>query len=108
MPLEQVDDGHLHRFAYYTEEGTEIRFIVIKKPDSSAYGIGLDACDICGETGYYEKDGMVVCKLCDVVMNINTIGFKGGCNPIVIDYRIDNGKIVIPTEGLLEYESEFK
>ena len=108
IPFEMVDDGHLHRFGYETESGTVIRVIVIKKPNSSSYGIGLDACDICGETGYYEKDGQVVCNLCDVVMNINTIGFKGGCNPIVIDYRIDNGKIVIPTEGLLEYESEFK
>ncbi|HAG14892.1 MAG TPA: hypothetical protein DCG49_13685, partial [Ruminococcus sp.] len=78
IPFEQVADGHMHRFAYTTESGTQIRVIIIKKPNSSAYGIGLDACDICGETGYYEKDGQVVCKLCDVVMNINTIGFKGG------------------------------
>ncbi len=108
VPFEAVEDGHLHRFAYVTDEGTQIRFIVIKKPNSSAYGIGLDACDICGETGYFEKDGQVVCKLCDVVMNISTIGFKGGCNPIVIPYSIENGQIVVPTEGLLEYESEFK
>ena len=108
VSFDQVADGHLHRFAYTTENGTEIRFIVIKKPNSSSYGIGLDACDICGETGYYEKDGQVVCKLCDVVMNINTIGFKGGCNPIVIPYSISNGQIVVPIEGLLEYESEFK
>ncbi len=108
VPFEQVEDGHLHRFGYTTENGTQIRFIVIQKPNSSSYGIGLDACDICGETGYYEKDGQVVCKLCDVVMNINTIGFKGGCNPIVIDYHIDNGKIVVPIAGLLEHEDEFK
>lgn len=108
VSFEQVEDGHLHRFGYRTKSGTEIRFIVIKKPNSSAYGIGLDACDICGETGYYEKDGQVVCKLCDVVMNINTIGFKGGCNPIAIDYSIANGKIRVPVAGLLEYESEFK
>lgn len=108
VSFEQVEDGHLHRFAYVTDEGTQIRFIVIKKPNSSSYGIGLDACDICGETGYYEKDGQVVCKLCDVVMNIQTIGFKGGCNPIVIDYSIENGQIVVPIDGLLEYESEFK
>ncbi len=103
-----VSDGHLHRFAYETERGTQIRFIVIKKPNSSSYGIGLDACDVCGETGYYERDGKVVCNLCDVVMNISTIGFKGGCNPIVIPYEIDNGQIVVPISGLLEYESEFK
>ncbi len=108
VSFEMVEDGHLHRFAYNTDKGKEIRFIVIKKPNSSQYGIGLDACDICGETGYYEKDGQVVCKLCDVVMNINTIGFKGGCNPIVIDYRIENGQIIVPISALLEHESEFK
>ncbi len=108
VSFEQVNDGHLHRFGYTTDSGTVIRFIVIKKPNSSAYGIGLDACDICGETGYYEKDGQVVCNLCDVVMNINTIGFKGGCNPIIIDYQIENGYIIVPIDGLLEYESEFK
>ena len=41
-------------------------------------------------------------------MNINTIGFKGGCNPIVIPYTISNGSIYVPIEGLLEYEKEFK
>ncbi|MEE5992207.1 MAG: Fe-S-containing protein [Oscillospiraceae bacterium] len=108
VKFEQVEDGHLHRFAYVTDNNIQIRFIVIKKPNSSAYGIGLDACDICGETGYYEKDGQVVCNLCDVVMNINTIGFKGGCNPIVIPYTIENGSIRVPIAGLLEHEKEFK
>lgn len=103
-----VEDGHLHRFAYETENGVKIRFIIIKKPNSSAYGVGLDACDVCGETGYYEKNGQVVCNLCDVVMNISTIGFKGGCNPIVIPYEIRNGQIIVPIRGLVEYEREFK
>ncbi|MBR1423652.1 MAG: DUF2318 domain-containing protein [Ruminococcus sp.] len=108
VPFEAVEDGHLHRFAYYTDSGKEIRFIVIKKPNSTSYGIGLDACDICGETGYFERDGQVVCKLCNVVMNINTIGFKGGCNPIVIPYTVNDGRILVPIDGLMEYESKFK
>ena len=108
VPLEQVDDGHLHRFAYKTENGVSVRFIVIKKPNSSAYGVGLDACDICGETGYFERNGQIVCKLCDVVMNINTIGFKGGCNPKVIDYSISDGYIIVPTYTLIEHEKDFK
>lgn len=106
--FDQVNDGMLHRFGYTAENGTVIRFIVIQKPNSSAYGIGLDACEICGETGYYQKGDMVVCNLCDVVMNINTIGFKGGCNPIVIDYSIEDGNIIVPIEGLLEHIDEFK
>lgn len=120
VSLEQVEDGHLHRFTYTTEAGVAlengkqtdggvgVRFIVIKKPGSSAYGVGLDACEICGQTGYYERDGQVVCKLCDVVMNINTIGFKGGCNPIPVDYSVADGYIVLPTDGLAKYEKTFK
>ena len=50
----------------------------------------------------------MVCNLCDVVMNINTIGFKGGCNPKVIDYEIHDGNIIVPVDGLMEYESDFK
>ena len=108
VSFDLVNDGHLHRFAYETENGVQIRFIVIQKPGGNAYGIGLDACDVCGETGYYEKNGQVVCNLCDVVMNISTIGFKGGCNPIVIPYEVNNGQIIVPISGLLEYEREFK
>ena len=108
IPLTQVEDGHLHRFEYITPNGITVRFIIIKKPNSSAYGVGLDACDICGETGYFERNGQIVCKLCDVVMNINTIGFKGGCNPIVIDYSVADGFINVPFESLIEHEDEFK
>ena len=120
VALEQVEDGHLHRFTYETEAGVDmgngketsggvgVRFIVIKKPNSSAYGVGLDACEICGQTGYYERDGQVVCKLCDVVMNINTIGFKGGCNPIPVEYKVEDGFIVLPTDGLAKFEKTFK
>lgn len=120
VALSQVEDGHLHRFTYETEAGMDmgndkkttggvgVRFIVIKKPNSSAYGVGLDACEICGQTGYYERDGQVVCKLCDVVMNINTIGFKGGCNPIPVDYKVEDGYIILPTAGLAQYEKTFK
>ena len=108
VPLEQVEDGHLHRFAYTTPDNIEVRFIVIKKPNASSYGVGLDACDICGETGYFERNGQIVCKLCDVVMNINTIGFKGGCNPIVIDYKVGDGYIQVPCSTLIEHQDEFK
>ena len=120
VSLDQVEDGHLHRFTYTTEAGVAledgketsggigVRFIVIKKPGSTAYGVGLDACEICGQTGYYERDGQVVCKLCDVVMNINTIGFKGGCNPIPVDYSISDGYIILPIAGLAKYEKTFK
>ena len=99
MPLETVNDGHLHRFSYTTENGTQVRYIVIRKSES-AYGVALDACDICGASGYYERNGQIVCILCDVVMNIGTIGMPGGCNPVPLDHEIMDGKIVIDTADL--------
>jgi uncharacterized membrane protein len=107
IPLEQVQDGHLHRFAYITKENTEVRFIVIKK-NASAYGVGLDACDICGATGYYERKDEVICRLCDVVMNKSTIGFKGGCNPVPLAYTTQGGKLVIALTHLEAEAHRFK
>ena len=97
--LADISDGHLHRYEYTTSGGVKVRFIVIQKSGSS-FGVGLDACDICGPTGYYEKDGKVICKLCEVAMNIATIGFKGGCNPIPIDYKVSNGTLTVPISAL--------
>jgi len=99
IDLGQFADGHLHRYVYRASGGEGVRFIVILK-GGSAYGVGLDACEICGPTGYYEKDGQVVCKLCDVVMNKATIGSKGGCNPIPVKYTIEGGKLIVNAEDL--------
>jgi uncharacterized membrane protein len=99
IPLEAVADGHLHRFAHTAADGTEVRFIVIRK-NGGAYGVGLDACEICGPTGYIELAGRILCRLCDVVMNIATIGFRGGCNPIPLDYGLTDGAIVIQVADL--------
>jgi uncharacterized membrane protein len=107
IPITQVEDGHLHRFVYTASDNTEVRFIVIKK-NAASYGVGLDACDICGPTGYYERKNEVICRLCDVVMNISTIGFKGGCNPVPLAYTLRSGSMVIETKNLENEKTRFK
>ncbi|MFT3889334.1 MAG: DUF2318 domain-containing protein [Arachnia sp.] len=99
VDLQLVSDGHLHRFAYRADGGTEVRFIVIQKNPTS-YGTGLDACEICGPSGYYEREGKVVCRECDVIMNTQTIGFPGGCNPIPIQYEISGGMLLFAVAEL--------
>ena len=108
VPLEQVNDGHLHRFEYTTDNRIAVRWIVVRKPGSASYGVGLDACDVCGNAGYYERSGQIVCKRCDVVMNINTIGFKGGCNPIPLSYSVADGQMVFSLADIVAGEKEFK
>lgn len=109
IALDKVSDGHLHKFSYVTPNKFDVRFLIVKKPAGTAYGVGLDACDICGIAGYYERgDDEVVCRRCDVVMNKNTIGFKGGCNPVPFAYEIRSGKVYIDVQELIREERRFK
>jgi uncharacterized membrane protein len=103
IPLAQVGDGRLHRFVYTSRKGVDVRYIVIKKSET-AYGVGLDACDVCGPSGYFERKGQVVCILCDVVMNKSTIGFAGGCNPVPVKFVVRDGSIIIDA-AVLEAEA---
>ena len=107
ITLESVEDGHLHRYVYEARDGKKVRFIVVQKSQGS-YGVGLDACEICGPSGYFERNNEVVCKLCDVVMNKGTIGFKGGCNPIPFEYKVHDQKIKIDVEVLENLSYVFK
>lgn len=99
IPLSELEDMRLHRYQYTAADGVQMRFFLIKKSQGS-YGVVLDACEICGPSGYYERGDDVICKLCDVVMNRGTIGFKGGCNPIPIPYIVHDEKIKINTQDL--------
>lgn len=110
VPIEKVSDGHLHRFGYKPKGGNLVRFIVVlKQENTNNYGVGLDACDICGEAGYYENNnGQIVCKKCNVIMNRTTIGMKGGCNPIIIDYDIDENNITVPVSEMVKNQDKFK
>ena len=108
VSMEDVSDGHLHRFEYKTDRNINVRWIVVKKPNSAAFGVGLDACEVCGNAGYFERSGQIICKRCDVVMNINTIGFKGGCNPIPLSYEVRDGFLVFKLSDILAGEKEFR
>ena len=107
IPLEKINDGNLHRYGFEASDGTVVRFIIIKKSEN-AYGVGFDACDICGATGYYQRGNQVVCILCDVVMNIATIGFPGGCNPVPLKFEIIDGNMVIRPAHLEAEKNRFK
>ena len=108
VPVDAVSDGHLHRFGYKADGHTARFIIVLKQEGTTNYGVGLDACDICGEAGYYEnKEGQIVCKKCNVVMNRSTIGMKGGCNPIIIDYEFDGQQFTVPVSEMVQYADKF-
>jgi uncharacterized membrane protein len=102
IPLDVINDGSLHRFVHKVTRGSssvDVRYIVIRK-NETAYGVGLDACDVCGAAGYYQRGGDVICIQCDVVMNKNTIGLPGGCNPVPLKFVIIDGGLTIKISDL--------
>ena len=108
IPVESVNDGNLHRFYYAGKEGINIRFIMVKKREG-VFGVGFDACEICGSRGYYQrKKGEIVCLACDVVMNLDTIGFPGGCNPIPLAYKKENDFLLIRVSDIEAEKEEFR
>jgi high-affinity iron transporter len=80
IPLAQISDGDLHRFQA-KENGTDIRFWLYQKPDGKIATV-FDACQICGAVGFYKTANGVVCKNCGAPINPQSVGMKGGCNPV--------------------------
>ncbi len=98
IPVSSVSDGNLHRFTV-DDQGVHVRFIVIQKPDKSL-ATALDACQICGTQGYYQKGTEVICRNCASDIVISTIGDSGGCNPIPLKSHVDGATLVIDQAAL--------
>ena len=93
IPLAQVSDGDLHRFAA-RENGVEIRFWLYQKPDGKVATV-FDACQICGPVGFYKGPNGVVCKNCAAPINGQSVGMTGGCNPIPLHAQQTADAVII-------------
>jgi uncharacterized membrane protein len=97
IPVDSVSDGMLHRFLYQGPEGAA-RFIVLRAGDRLATAI--DACAICGPSGYYQNGPNIFCKNCSAAIYSPTIGLTGGCNPIPLSSRVEGDMLLIQVADL--------
>jgi high-affinity iron transporter len=93
IPLAQVADGDLHRYQA-EENGTAIRFWLYQRPDGTVATV-FDACEICGAVGFYKSGDGVVCKNCAAPINPQSVGAKGGCNPVPLKATQTADSVVI-------------
>ncbi len=103
VPVGEVQDGSLHLFTV-NAGGQLLRFMIIKKPNG--WGVGLDACRICGAEGYRQDGQNVICRHCASAIYIPSIGNQGGCNPIGVPSRMDGGDLVINLSSLTQAAKE--
>lgn len=96
-------DNKLHRFAYITDEGKEVRFFIINRfKDKLSPVMVFDACSICGDMGYLLKGDDLICISCNVRIFLPSVGKLGGCNPLPMDYEYDGKTLRV---SLKEIES---
>ena len=105
IPTAELTDHKLHRYALAVG-GREVRIIAILDA-SDTVRAALDACAICGSQGYYQDGKNVICRNCATAVYVPTIGLAGGCNPIHIDYRVEDDTIRIAASALGEAAKYF-
>ncbi len=98
IPLSDLADSDMH---FYSADvhGNPIRFFVIRRGNSQ-YTAALDACRICGWAGYRQQGQNVICRNCGAAIYVPSIGEAGGCNPIPVTSRIDNGNLILDLSAL--------
>jgi high-affinity iron transporter len=99
IPLAEVSDGELHRYAA-REAGTEVRFLLYRKPDGKVAAV-FDACEICGPVGFFKGPNGLVCKNCASPISSQSVGTPGGCNPIPLRSILEGDSIVIQKADLV-------
>ncbi len=85
------------QFFTYPYQGRNISFFVLRLNDQVLSF--LDACASCypHKKGYRYADGSVVCGACGMKFPVYKLGKGlGGCYPIRIEGRMENGNYLIP------------
>ena len=106
IPLAQVSDGDLHRYAA-TVSGMQIRFLLYQKPDGKVATV-FDACEICGSVGFFKTANGLVCKNCASPINSQSVGTPGGCNPVPVKSSVSGPDVVIQEADLAAGEKLFR
>lgn len=106
IPLSQVSDGDLHRYAA-NENGTEVRFWMYRKPDGKIATV-FDACEICGAVGFFKGPEGIVCKNCAAPINGQSVGMAGGCNPIPLTAQVNSDAIIIKEADIAAHAKMFQ
>jgi uncharacterized membrane protein len=102
-PVDLFDDGRAKHFQYDTEDGTTIKYFVLKSSDGIIRA-AFDACDVCWPAGkgYYQAGDVMVCRNCGrqfASVRINEV--KGGCNPAPLRRTLADNKLVIQVSQIL-------
>lgn len=102
ISLADLAGGKALFFDYVSADRRKARFFVVKSIDGR-YRAAFDACDVCyrAKKGYFQDGDDMVCRNCGRHFRTTDVNeISGGCNPIGIPQRIEDGHVVIAASDL--------
>jgi len=93
----ELADGRLHFYLVALESGP-VRWLALRA--GGTIHVNLDACEICGPTGYFQEAGALVCRNCTSPIVPASLGRGGGCNPIPVPHRLEQGRVIVRVADL--------
>jgi len=93
VPTGQLGVGELVRYVADIN-GTPVRFFLYRKPDNKV-AVLFDACEICGAVGFYTGQAGLICKNCAAPINQMSVGKPGGCNPIPLQAKVLEDRVIV-------------
>ena len=109
IPVAEVNDGKARFYSYKAGDGRDVKFFVMKSSDG-VYRAALDTCDVCyrAKKGYVQHGDQMVCRKCGQSFPSALVNdVSGGCNPVPVERRIENGNIVIAATTLENAKNYF-
>jgi uncharacterized membrane protein len=108
LPASLFEDGKARHFQHVAGE-FNIKYFVLKSSDGIIRA-AFDACDVCWPAGkgYYQEGDYMVCRNCGrkfASVLVNEV--KGGCNPAPLNRSVENGKVVIEINDILDGRQYF-
>ncbi len=100
IPLAGLGDGDLHFFRAEVN-GANQEFMVLRQMNGQ-WVAAIAGCMICGRHGYRQDGSNVVCRNCGAVVPMALIGTVGGCNPVAVPSRLENGELVLRAGDLAQ------
>lgn len=111
IPIREFIRNHVVLFIYPMNEKI-LRFFVIKEGigEKTTYRAVADACELCftKRQGFDYKDSYFICRDCSMEFHSQRVGVaSGGCNPIPIPLRYEQGSLQISRDSLAKIARMF-
>ena len=97
-PGRELRDGGMHKFSLEVN-GEPVRLLIMKRSDGML-AVCLDACEICPPEGYVLRKNHVVCRYCSTPIPVDSLGQRGGCNPIPVRAIVTERDVVVDVSDI--------